>query len=59
MSYGFRRRGAHMIANSLRGTKAGDIPMEQPTTCELAINLKKVKASASRYPSQCCCAPTG
>jgi putative ABC transport system substrate-binding protein len=49
MSYGFNfiwmwRRGADMAANILRGAKPGDIPMEQPTTYELVINLKTAKA---------------
>src|SRR5262245_29007983 len=49
MSYGFSfpwmwRRGAEMVAAILRGAKAGDIAMEQPTTLELAINLKTAKS---------------
>ncbi|MGH8704982.1 MAG: ABC transporter substrate-binding protein [Burkholderiales bacterium] len=49
MSYGFSfpemwRRGAEMVAKILRGVKAGDIPMEQPTVYELAINMKTAKA---------------
>src|SRR5512146_534753 len=44
MSYGFSfpslwRRGAELVAALLRGARVGDIPMEQPTTYELAINL--------------------
>ena len=42
MSYGFNfpwmwRRGAEMLAAILRGAKAGDIPIEQPTRFELVI----------------------
>jgi len=49
MSYGFNfpwmwSRGADIVANVLRGAKAGEIPMEQPTTFELAINLRTAKA---------------
>ena len=48
-SYGFSfpalwRRGAEIVASVLRGIKVSDIPMEQPTTFELAINLKTAKA---------------
>jgi len=44
MSYGFNfpgmwRRGADMVARILRGAKAGDIPMEQPTAYELAFGV--------------------
>src|SRR5215472_16758945 len=49
MSYGFNfpwmwRRGAEMLAAILRGAKAGDIPIEQPTRFELVINLQTAKA---------------
>ena len=55
MSYGFNfpsmwRRGAEMVANILRGAKAGEIPMEQPTTFELAINMKTAKALGLKIP---------
>jgi putative ABC transport system substrate-binding protein len=55
MSYGFNfpnmwRSGADMVAKVLRGAKAGDIPMEQPTTYELAINLKTAQALGIRIP---------
>lgn len=44
MSYGFSfpamwRRGAEIVALVLRGTPVRDIPMEQPTTFQLAINV--------------------
>jgi len=56
MSYGFNfpgmwRRGADMVARILRGAKAGDIPMEQPTAYELAINMKTAKALGIKIPS--------
>lgn len=55
MSYGFNfprmwRSGADMVAKILRGARAGDIPVEQPTTYELAINLKTARALGIRIP---------
>lgn len=49
MSYGDRlperyRRAADLVDKVLRGTKPADIPVEQPTTFELAVNLKTAKA---------------
>jgi len=56
MSYGFNfpgmwRRGAEMAASVLRGVKVGDIPMEQPTTYELAINLKTARSLGVKIPN--------
>ena len=55
MSYGFDfpamwRRGAEMVADVLRGAKAGNIPMEQPTRYELAFNLKTAKSLGVKIP---------
>ena len=55
MSYGFNfpwmwRRGAEMLAAILRGAKAGDIPIEQPTRFELVINLQTAKALGLTIP---------
>jgi putative tryptophan/tyrosine transport system substrate-binding protein len=55
MSYGFNfshmwRGAAEMVAKILRGAKPGDIPMEQPTTYELAVNVKTARALAISIP---------
>jgi putative ABC transport system substrate-binding protein len=55
MSYGPNfsdqfRRTAELVDKILRGTKPGDIPVEQPTRFELVINLTTVKALALTIP---------
>jgi putative ABC transport system substrate-binding protein len=55
MSYGFNftamwRTGAEILARILRGGKAADIPMEQPTVFELALNRKTAKALGINIP---------
>jgi putative tryptophan/tyrosine transport system substrate-binding protein len=55
MSYGFNfptmyRRGADMVAHILRGARVGEIPMEQPTAYELAVNLKTARALGIEVP---------
>jgi len=37
-------RAAIHVAKTLRGANAGDLPVEQPSEFELAINLKTAKA---------------
>jgi putative tryptophan/tyrosine transport system substrate-binding protein len=49
MSYGpnftdLFRRAADMVDKILRGTRPGDIPVEQPTKFDLVVNLKTAKA---------------
>jgi putative ABC transport system substrate-binding protein len=55
ISYGFNfstmwRRGADMVAAVLRGARAGEIPMEQPTDYELVFNLTTARALRVTIP---------
>ena len=55
MSYGpdfpdLFRKAAEMVDKILRGTKPGDIPVEQPTKFEFAINVKTSAALGLTIP---------
>jgi putative ABC transport system substrate-binding protein len=55
MSYGpnfpdMFRRAAELTDKILRGTKPGDIPVEQPTKFELVVNLTTAKAIGLDVP---------
>ena len=55
MSYGpnfpdLFRRAADMVDMILRGTKRGDIPVEQPTIFDLVVKLTTAKALGLKIP---------
>ncbi len=56
MSYGANvfalyRRASELVDKILRGTKPGDIPVEQPTQFDLVVNLKTAKTLGLTIPN--------
>ena len=56
MAYGANRpdayrRAGNYVGRILHGAKAGDLPVEQPTKFEFALNLKTAKALGLNVPS--------